>query len=67
MFWTPARSEYLTIMDAAKLTRFSWWGLMAEPEEMKLLLGRPFPGYRLRMRITFHCSHNKISIVHETA
>ena len=25
IFWTPARSETSTIMDAAKLTRFSWW------------------------------------------
>ena len=34
MFWTPAWSETSTIMDAAKLTRFSWWRLMAGPHEV---------------------------------
>ena len=31
MFWTPVRSETSTIMDVAKLTRFSWWQLTAGP------------------------------------
>ena len=60
MFWTPARSETSTIMNAAKLTRFSWWRLTAEPDEVNLLVGRPFPVYRMSMRITLFCSHNGI-------
>ena len=57
MLWTPARSETLTIMNAAK---FSWWRLTAGPDEVNLLVGRPFPVYRLSMRITLFCSHNGI-------
>ena len=34
MFWTPVRSETSTIMDAAKLTRFSWWRLTTMPDEV---------------------------------
>ena len=58
MFWTPVRSETSTIMDVAKLTRFSWWRLTAGPDEVNLfvwgplpdnevyfLVGRPFPVY----------------------
>ena len=44
-------------MDVAKLTRFSWWRLTAGPDEVNLLVGRPFPVYRLSMRITSFCSH----------
>ena len=47
MFWTPAWSETSMIMDVAKLTRFSWWRLTARPDEVNLLVGRPFPVYRL--------------------
>ena len=47
-------------MNAAKLTRFSWWRLTAEPDEVNLLVGRPFPVYRMSMRITLFCSHNGI-------
>ena len=51
MFWTPVRSETSTIVDVAKLTRFSWWQLTAGPDEVNLFVGRPFPVYRLSMRI----------------
>ena len=60
MLWTPAWSETSTIMDVAKLTRFSLWRLTAGPDEVNLLVGRPFPVYRLSMCITLFCSHNDI-------
>ena len=60
MFWTPARSETLTIMNAVKLPTFSWWRLTVRPDEVNSLVGRPFPVYRLSMRITLLCSHNSI-------
>ena len=60
MFWTPVRSEASTIMDVAKLTRFSWWRMTAGPDEVNLLVGQPFPVYRLSMHITLFCCHNGI-------
>ena len=60
MFWTPVWSKTLAIMDVAKLTRFSWWRLMAGPDEVNLLVGRPFPIYRLSMRITLLCSDDGV-------
>ena len=65
MFWTPAWSKTSTIMDVAKLTRFSRWRLTAGPDEVNLFVGRPFPVYRLNMRITLLYSH--IYLYHETA
>ena len=43
MFWTPVRSETSTVMDIAKLTRFSWWRLTAGPDEVNLFVWGPFP------------------------
>ena len=47
MFYTPSQSE---IMYVAKLTRMFWWPLMAEPEEVNLLVG-PFPVYHMSKSI----------------
>ena len=64
MFWTPAQSGTSTIMNAAKLTRFSWWRLTSE---VNLLVGRPFPVYHLSMHISLLTHAYKISIMYKTA